>query len=411
MDSNKAIKYLIDNNFQSCFITGPPGTGKTYIINNIVDYMKDFEYQYSVTSSTGISSTLIKGMTIHRWSGFNIFKKKFSDNVDNTLDFYYKRIKKNYQASERIKNTEILIIDEISLISDIFLETLEFVCRKIRKNELIFGGIKVIGFGDFYQLPPIKDKYCFESDIFHQIFKNKINLTKNFRNKGKIFNEILDKIRQNIKLNDDENKLIISRINKNKIYPCLVSLRDTCNNINKRKLEKNPNKSFEFIANIDGPPHIIDNTLFEKELYLKVDAPVIYLINSPELNIFNGSVGFIKKFINGNPMVKFENDLIEIQQYKMEIENPYDENKPFYIYQHPLILAYAITIHKSQGQTLTQGSILLDKTIFAPGQAYVAISRFTDINKINILKYDKDVFKVDKKVKKFYDEIIDGVLV
>ena len=141
-------------------------------------------------------------------------------------------------------------------------------------------------------------------------------------------------------------------------------------------------------------------TNFEKVLLLKKKCPVIYLKNSPELGIYNGSVGCVDSISEDSIKVKFGSSIIEIQPHTIEIVDDNDNINS--ITQIPLSLAFAITIHKSQGQTLSQGSILLDNTIFASGQAYVALSRFINLNNVNILKFNKNIFKVDKKVQQFY---------
>tara|TARA_B100000768_G_scaffold135297_1_gene126081 strand:- start:2295 stop:3521 length:1227 start_codon:yes stop_codon:yes gene_type:complete len=404
---------IILNNYQNTLITGPPGSGKTYTINNLIDYFKDNYIEYAATASTGIASTLFNGVTINSWSGINMFKRKYSVDKDITNEYFLRKIKKKYFAVKRIRNVEYLIIDEISLISDKFFECLEYVCRMLRSpsksvEENPFGGIKTIIVGDFYQLPPVHDNYCFESNIFKKIYHHTILLNKNYRVKDSvIFHKLLLNIRENIKLTKQQLDLIKSRIPQKKskgkyIYPSLVSLKNTSKLINMKKLKKNKNTLFTFNAIINGPEFIIKQTNLEKVLLLKKGCPVIYLKNSPELQIYNGSVGYIDSILEDSIKVRFDNNIIEIQPHTTEIIDDSDNINS--ITQIPLSLAFAITIHKSQGQTLSQGSILLDNTIFASGQAYVALSRFTNLNNVNILKFDNDVFKVDKKVQQFYLE-------
>ena len=344
-------------------------------------------------------------MTINSWSGIGIFKRKFRNNNEITNKHYYNKVSENYHSVKRIKKIDILIIDEVSLMSDKFLECLEYVLRKVRRIDLPFGGINVIMVGDFYQLPPVEDDYCFKSKIFIDNIKNNIILTGNYRFEDNIFHNILLKIRENKLLNEDEHKMIENRVSKKKIYPSLVSLRDTVNRINNRKLMKNINDLHVFQAKVEGPENIIKQTNMVKTLIIKKDCPVIYTINSPELNLYNGSVGIVDKILYDSIYVKFKNMIIEIKKHTITIENDDNKDVKYEVTQFPLMLAYAVTIHKSQGQTLTQGSILLDKSIFAPGQAYVALSRFKNLDDISILKYDRDIFYIDTKVKNFYNMI------
>lgn len=400
--SNDCIKYLINNNFPNTFISGPPGSGKTFIINTVTDFLEDKMLDFVVTATTGIASTLLKnGRTINSWSGIGVFKRKFRNGKEITNDYYYKKISENYHSTKRINKTDILIIDEISLMSDKFLECLEYVLRKVRRIDLPFGGIKIILVGDFYQLPPVEDDYCFNSVIFNQNFKNNIILTGNYRFEDEGFHKILLKIRENKSLDDIEHNLIENRLSKKKIYPSLVSLKSTVENINNRKLKKNNNDLHVFQAIIDGPENIIKQTNMIENLIIKKNCPVIYTINSPELNIYNGSVGIVDRITDESIYVNFNNNIIEIQKHIINIEN--DNDDKYFVTQFPLMLAYAITIHKSQGQTLSQGSVLLDSSIFASGQAYVALSRFKNLKDINILKYHKNIFYIDQKVVEFYN--------
>jgi ATP-dependent exoDNAse (exonuclease V) alpha subunit len=406
LESDDAYLIVLDNIFhKNIFITGQPGSGKTYLTNKIIKNINDNnqELYLSVTASTGIAAKLIDGKTIHSWSGLNYFKEDLEESE------YLKQIEdisNNKYISYKIKKTKILIIDEVSLLSAKFIEILDLLLRKIKNSDKYFGGIKVIMVGDFYQLPPVKGKMAFESEIWDKIFNIQINLISNYRCKDDKLINILSKIRQNLPLDNIDDDLLKSKISDKIVYPTLVSLRIQAEKINKKEMNKLDTKMMEYDAIYNKEEYkkeILKYSPLEDKLILKIGVPVIYLINDNSNKIYNGSVGSVVDFVNGNPKVKFGNTILEITKHTFRDMLSLKANKNVIeMTQYPLLLAFAITIHRSQGQTLSQASIILDKTIFENGQGYVALSRLQSLDNLNLIKYNPKAFKASEKVKEFY---------
>jgi ATP-dependent exoDNAse (exonuclease V) alpha subunit len=404
LESDIAFEVIKDNLFKkNIFITGQPGSGKTYLTNKIINFINIMDsYNVGITASTGIASKLINGKTIHSWSGLNYFKE------DLDIDYYIKQIESNKYVMNRIKKTNILIIDEVSLLSAKFIEILDLLLKYVKKSEQYFGNIKVIMVGDFYQLPPVQGKMAFESEIWDKIFDIQINLTSNYRTKDNKLINILSKIRQNLPLDNNDNELLKSKVSTNIVYPTLVSLRVQADKINKKEIDKLDTKTMEYSAVYNKEEYkkeILKYSPLEDKLILKIGVPVIYLINNSSYKIYNGSVGIVVDFVNGNPKVKFNQTIIEIEKHTFKDTQSVIINNQKVVLemtQYPLLLAFAITIHRSQGQTLSQASIILDKSIFENGQAYVALSRLQSIDNLTLIKYNPLAFKASNKVKDYY---------
>lgn len=410
-NSEEALEYLKKYNV---FLTGPPGSGKSFLINKFIEWAYKTNKKIAVTASTGIASKIINGLTLHSWSGIGLGQESKEKILEDIKTKNYK--KRNW------KKTDILIIDEVSMISGEVWGLLDYIGQNIRKSELPFGGIQILAVGDFHQLPPVKGKMLIEPDInFNKYFDYAIYLNQIFRSEDLKLNQILLRIRDGIKLSKDQNQLLNSKASNQIIYPILVSLRDTARDMNQQKLNEIINIEYKsnaeiYCVDIKTSTKLYDtkydnlkkgafnDCALEKELILKVGAPVIYLINDPANGLVNGSIGTVKEFKNNNPVVKFDNITIEINKH--QYKKDFNEIQVV-VEQYPLLLAYAITIHRAQGQTLSQGSILLDNTVWEDGQAYVALSRLKSLDKLNIIKYDPNVFKINAKVMEFYKNFQD----
>ena len=444
-------KYL---NNENVFITGPAGTGKSYLIKTIVNDAEKKEKKIKVCAMTGCAAILLqcKATTLHMFSGIGLANKD-NDSIIEEL-FTKKRHKlKNW------RKLDILIIDEVSMMSLKILLLLDAIAKKIYKNDKPFGGLQVIFTGDFYQLSPVfnneKEReasmYCFQHQLWNQIFpkENQIILKTIFRQndqmilkilkyvrKGQITNNTIKALESRIfnkdKLNEVKKEKILTILSPIKRDVDLINLNEYANlksdieNIynvkyvdlnaleNIKDINFDPNKANElFQLYINSNPFVkkeyeflANNILADKELKLKIGTHVMCIVNINlygELQIANGSQGIIVDFNSENlPYVKFNNieKPILISPYTWKSEH----NKRVGVSQLPLIYAWAITIHKSQGVTLENAIIDIGSNIFADGQTYVALSRVKSLEGLYLTHFDYKKIKCNPLVKRFYGD-------
>jgi hypothetical protein len=410
-EQNAVVEAAISK--KSLFLTGNAGTGKSVVLREIVKvlkkkFMNDDVAQVYVTAPTGVAACNINGCTIHSWAGLGIGE------LDKNVTA--KAIMKNKNKREKWENTKVLIIDEISMVSSDMFDMLEYIARFVRKSSLPFGGIQVILCGDFLQLPPItkgKDlHFCFEAESWKDVVKQTFELTKQFRQTNDTkFTQILNEIRigQISKESELELKKCIKKqlpegkIEATKLYPH----KDTVSSENSTRLGGLKGDSTEFKAQDKGDQPFLDtlkkNCSAPERLILKEGAQVILLKNlSVEEGLVNGSRGIISDFAtqSGNPIVQFANQTCEIEQedFTLVAGNEIKATRR----QYPLDLAWAISIHKSQGMTIDFVQTSLN-TVFEYGQAYVALSRCRSLEGLTITEdFDVKKFRAHPKVLDFY---------
>lgn len=404
------------------FITGPAGTGKSYLIRKMVEYAKFKNRKCQVCALTGCAAVLLKcgAKTIHSWSGIGIMK----DDNDRIIE----KLQRNYAVKAKWKNTDLLIIDEVSMMSKRMLNLLNAIGKSLRRSELPFGGIQVCCFGDFYQLPPIGKKntdeaaFCFESEDWDTCFPFQIQLTRIFRQEDPIFGDMLNQIRiGRIKKRtiDRLNECVgkeereINGIKPTKLYPTKVDVSFE----NKKSLEELDGEIRIFKYKITKPEKMtkaiekeierettffFQNSIVEENLILKEGSQVMCVANLDlDEGICNGSRGIVEGFsYDGFPIVRFINGKRRTMNYhSFDIESV----EGFHIQQIPLILAWAISCHKSQGLTLDYVKADVGNSIFACGQTYVALSRVRDISGLILTEFSPSKIKVHKKVQEFYE--------
>ena len=426
-------KYLNDENI---FITGPGGTGKTEIIKEIAKHARNNNKMIQVCALTGCATVLLncKAKTIHSWSGVGL--------ANNDIDYIVNEIYENKYKSRNWRLIDTLIIDEVSMLSLKLFNLLDQVAKACRGNRLPFGGIQVIFSGDFFQLPPIgneKDpdtlKFCFESELWNHYFPNQIVLEKNFRQQDDLYSDILSEIRVGKVTNKsfDILKKYINRKSESELKPTILyPTKMKVDQINKDELEKLPGDYVKFrmekckinelnLSDKDRRNmlrysdqqieyelrNLISNVNCEKKLKLKIGAQVMCVANidmESKFPIYNGSQGIIKDFTEYGPLVKFNNGTTRIiSKHIWQSENI----KSVAIKQIPLILAWAITIHKSQGASIDIAEIDVGSKIFECGQTYVALSRIKTLNGLYLKSFNRDKIKVNDKVKNFYRNLIE----
>jgi ATP-dependent DNA helicase PIF1 len=434
-------KYIQGKNI---FITGPGGTGKSTLIKKIQADARKKQLNIQVCALTGCAAVLIgcKAKTIHSWSGIGLGNGSIGINV--------KKVTLNKYKVKAWKNIDILVIDEVSMMSQKIFEMLDAIGKTARDNTRPFGGIQIIFLGDFYQLPPVGNKdeidtvrFCFESPLWNEIFKNEntVQLKKIFRQTDEVYTKILNQIREG-RIKKSSNDLLLSLVGKKPeegsiIQPTkLFPIRSKADSINESKMKELDSPEFEFkIRMLKNLPTEEKEKAFEKEkghpipkftpeqidaelnnihnsilcndvVKLKVGAQVMCVVNI-ELPtggmICNGSQGVVVKFSEqGLPIVKYRNGYEMTMTYHVwESENILGAG----VSQIPLILAWAITIHKSQGATMDVAEIDVGSGIFECGQTYVALSRVKSLEGLYLSSFDASKIFINKKVREFYDNL------
>lgn len=402
------------------FLTGSAGTGKSYTLKQYIQYLRKKRIPVAVTASTGIAAAQLNGSTIHAWAGIGIKDYLTQRDVD--------KVKNNRFKYEAIMKTRVLIIDEISMLHARQLEMVDTMMRRVKDVDLPFGGLQVIFTGDFFQLPPVgtegetnRDKFCFMSLAWLHANLHVCYLDKQYRQAEGPLIDILNSIRaqdvseEQIELlrqtdfNDelDENPLHLFTHNLN------VDL------VNNRALHQLGGELETFIAETTGHERLLEalmaNIRAPATLELKVGAKVMFVKNHPDGTYANGTQGIVHSFrmIDGKkiPIVETKKSgLILARPEEWAFED--ERGKPVATFtQVPLRLAYAITIHKSQGMTLQEAEIDLSRT-FEMGQGYVALSRLQSIEGLRLtglcesaLTLDPLAIKADKRFQELSAEI------
>lgn len=419
LSQEDALPYMMKGNI---FLTGPPGCGKTYLLNKFIDMCHNINLNVAVTGTTGMAAYLLNGTTINSWGGLGL--------AEDTPEIMAETIKKNPKCYNRWWKTQVLIIDEISMLSKELFEKIEKLARILRRDERPFGGLRVIMSGDFFQLPPVNGEMLFMSPLWEKVINFGIHLIHIYRQKDTNFLKLLLDIRQGNKLSYDSWKTLLKpfgrTINFKYHQPIrLFPRKYEMNKYNKKKLEeiKKPLHIFEPSCKIPRkmPPEIVDyyikkldqDSSYDVKVKLKIGAQVLLIKNLHKLGLVNGNVGVVVGWEYDNPIVLFENNMeVVITKQLWEKETQWGS---FGRRQIPLILGWALTIHRSQGQTLSSVMVDIGKNVWEKGQSYVAISRASElIGKHNrglflyqfhpeSIKVSDDVIKYYKKWKDFND--------
>jgi len=411
-----AVNYFLLG--ENVFISGGAGCGKSYLINFLKNNYSQLGLE--ITASTGISAVNVGGATIHSWAGIGLANQPLEHILENLNSFKFSKIK------QRIKATNCLIIDEISMISAEVFDLLNQVLQKVRKNPKPMGGLQVLLFGDFLQLPPVNNnknntQYCFNSQTWQDLNLKNVILNESFRQSDAKFVEILNHIRFG-NITEDVKQLLNSRIAVNDNSPAIKPTVLTTHNqradeINQQFLQQIATEAKTFAATYKGNENKIaflkKNCLAYENLALKVGAQVMMIKNSLQKEgVVNGSIGIVKDFSNKKnyPIVEFANqksytiapetwsiEKINLTTKAIEVEAS--------LVQIPLVLAWSITIHKSQGLTLDKIKCDLNY-VFDAGQAYVALSRARFLEGVFIDSIDFNKITANKQAIEFYQKIL-----
>jgi ATP-dependent DNA helicase PIF1 len=380
---------------RNLFLTGSAGTGKSFTVNAIINYLKSIDKSYGLTALTGCAAVLINGQTIHSFLCLGI-SRNLKEIYTNITKF------KPY-----LKYLEVLIIDEISMMDEELFELINKLLIKIKMNDKPFGGIQVILIGDFYQLPPINGDYCFMSSIWNDLELIPVILTELIRQKDdNQLQVILEEIR-NDKLSDNTfnilNNLKTTSFKNKDIKPTrLYPINKNVDKINEfefmRLVKKNNGEIMTYKASSNNKK---DNVT-SYDITLTIGAQVmIYRNISIENKLFNGTRGIVYALNERYVLIKDINNNLHTINYYIDIIDT-GNNKKKMITFIPLKLAYALSIHKSQGSSIDYLEIDLGEDIFISGQLYTALSRATNINNIKIINLSKSSFIKNEKVENFY---------
>lgn len=411
---------------KSIFLTGPGGTGKSFLLKTIYEMIPDRTGKHvAVTALTGCAALLIGkfAKTLHSWAGIGLGKE--------TAAVLATTIRRSGKALRRWLATDILIIDEVSMMTPELLEKLDDVAKLLRRNTRPMGGLQVVFVGDFYQLPPVTKEsettFVFESPLWKEIVRETVYLKTILRQTDPVFHTILDEARKG-KLSDESLSILRTRMNQPwqqlPIRPTLLfTRRAEVDNVNHRNLkalgsQKKVYYAETVFAPITGTVGLTKESpevkrVVEKmdkdgpympELILAIGAQVMLLTNLDfDAGLVNGSRGFVTGFDpSGAPLVQFlKGTPIPVPSASWESTDIEGISRK----QIPLKLAYAITIHKAQGATLDCALIDIGTSTFECGQAYVALSRVKNLESLYIWDVEPTAFRAHPKVLAFYDSL------
>ena len=389
---------------ENIFITGAAGTGKSFVLEQVVRRCNEIGENVYVTASTGVAALNIdfentNSMTFHGWASIGLGVEPLKILVRNII--------KNKTARERIRKTEVLIIDEISMIQSDFFEVVNEVVQKVRNCDKPFGGIQLVLSGDFAQLPPIKQGYLFESKVWKDLDLQHVELHQVYRQQDKEFVDLLSRLRTNTLTNEDILKIQATEHNEfyGPIKPTkLLCLNKDVDGLNNIELDKLRGDATVFDA-IDTGKYSKVNFKFAKKLRLKKDAQVMLLINQNlQKGLINGARGVVLKCsLDCGVTVLFSNgEIVNFTPVKQDVINE-DGKIIASRMQIPLKLAFCLTIHKSQGMTIDMLDIDL-KDCFENAQAYVALSRAKSLKYIKVRNFTKHCVNIRKAVEEFHNQ-------
>ena len=387
---------------KNVFLTGSAGTGKTFVLQQYIDYLRANKIFPTILAPTGIAASLLKGKTIHSFFSLGI-KETFTD------EDIFEIVKKTY-LKKRFEDLQVLIIDEISMVPPSIFTVMDKILQGFKKNNKPFGGIQVILSGDFFQLPPVhkeptNKRFAWQSSSWKDAEFQTCYLTKKYRQDEKNhLVTILDNIREG-KISQETLNLLDSRINIKLDFEYEPTKLYTHNydvdNINRQELEKLSGELHTYHYSQSGTNKnvetILRNSLLSQTLQLKKDTLVMFIKNAKEGEYVNGTTGKVIGFDKETdaPIVQISKQIkIKVEKEKWSIENEKGEELAS-VTQYPLKLAWAITVHKSQGMTLSSAEIDLSKT-FETGQGYVALSRIRDLNGLTLKGYNEKALQVDQ---------------
>jgi ATP-dependent DNA helicase PIF1 len=402
-DQNHAWDLLHGN--RNVFVTGEAGSGKSYVIRH---FMKGKSLKkIPILASTGAAAVLVGGRTFHSFMGLGIMEGGLDATINRALD--------DRRVRKRLTQAEAIIIDEISMLPGPTLQAAEMICKAARNNLDPWGGLRIIAVGDFAQLPPIQPQrterqWAFLDPVWHLTNFKTIVLKQNMRSGDSEFLTILNDIRLG-KVTDRVEQFLNRKLVDHDDHfegTRLFPLRKHTDAYNEQELAKLPGELFRFPAQYSGQQKSIEqmrkHSPLPEELLLKLDALVMLRQNDPKMRWVNGSTGYVRKIDSENILIELLNRrMIEVAPAEFSLYNA-EGIVMAGVKNFPITLAYAATIHKAQGMTLDRLMVNL-KSLWEPGQAYVALSRIVDPTHLRIEAWQPESIKADPIVEKFYESL------
>ena len=411
---------------RNVFITGPAGSGKTYVINQYIKYLKDHDVSLGITASTGIAATHMGGVTIHSWSGMGI--------KNNMTEYDLAQLADKSPAARRIRDSAVLIIDEVSMLHHFRLDTLNTITQHIRKNTEPFGGLQIVLCGDFFQLPPVSKygepdtHFIYRSEAWRDGKFTVCYLHENYRQGHDPIVSVLNEIRSGEVSEEAREKLKGRRRNIDILLSdeAVVDLEDNgtfansptrlythnidVDKVNDLELDKVEGYEITYEMSSKGKKPLVEalkrSCLAPEQLRLKKGARVMCVKNNFEEGYVNGTLGVVVSCGYGvDPVIRTsgtpefpDGRLVTIELADWTIDD--DGNVLAQITQYPLRLAWAITVHKSQGMSLDAVEVDLSKA-FEPGMGYVALSRVRTLAGLSILGMNENALQVHPDVLEY----------
>ncbi len=398
-----ALAALCSNS--NVFLTGEAGSGKSFLIEH---YMKDHNpKEFPILASTGAAAVLIGGRTFHSFMGLGIMEGGIEKTVRKAL--------KDKKVIRRINKIKGFVLDEVSMISEDTFIAAEQICRLARGKDLEpWGGLRVIAVGDFAQLPPVQKygprKWVFQSKVWQSSHFQVVSLKQNMRTENQDFLQVLNSVRKG-----EVTELVSDFLNDRTIDPGedftgtrLFPRRNQAEKFNLRKLDEINEDLIEVTSDYAGPQRFIDVlkrvSPLKEVLKLKIGALVMLKNNDPKQRWVNGSSGIVQTIEDESIKVELINGrMVKVEKVSLSLHNA-EGDAVASVTNFPMDLAYATTIHKSQGMTLD--TLFVDlANLWEPGQAYVALSRITNPENLFIKSWTQKSIKADEQVNSWYNQL------